>query len=78
MESCLGRRLLMALILFYFVSSLKLVKELRLKKEFAEIISEVDETTRESLQCVIIIIILYSYIIETIMAPYCGQNMCLC
>ena len=34
------------------IDSLKLVKELRLKKELAEIISEVDETTRESLQLV--------------------------
>ena len=34
------------------VDSLKVVKELRLKKELAEIMSEVDETTRESLQLV--------------------------
>ena len=34
------------------VDSLKIVKELRLKKELAEIMSEVDETTRESLQLV--------------------------
>ena len=32
--------------------NLKVVKELRLKKELAEIMSEVDETTRESLQLV--------------------------
>ena len=34
------------------VDSLKVVKELRLKKELAEIMSEVDKTTRESLQLV--------------------------
>ena len=34
------------------VDSLKVVRELRLKKELAEIMSEVDETTRESLQLV--------------------------
>ena len=34
------------------IDSLKLAKELRLKKELAEIMSEVDETTRESLQLV--------------------------
>ena len=34
------------------VDSLKLVKELRLKKEFTEIMSEVDGTIRESLQLV--------------------------
>ena len=34
------------------VDSLKLAKELRSKKELAEIMSEVDETTRESLQLV--------------------------
>ena len=34
------------------VDCLKLVKELRLKKELAEIMSEVDENTRESLQLV--------------------------
>ena len=73
MDSCLGRRLLMALLLFYFVCSLKLFKELRLKKELAEIISEVDETTRESQQSAIIIIILYSYIIETIITPSVGR-----
>ena len=34
------------------VENFKVVKELRLKKELAEIMSEVDETTRESLQLV--------------------------
>ena len=34
------------------VDNLKLAKELRLKKELAEMIREVDETTRESLELI--------------------------